>query len=137
MEYRGYKIMPKQDFGSQPFLIKGEWVKSGFNVIDKNGCNAMPGATWFRTTIDAKEAIDALILSRDNAEIFWLIMGNGGGSEVCDGKSGRIKVEPYSHPVTYSANGFIRVDDQIMTPVEALAFSSALRRAALIVLGDD
>src|SRR4051812_47193161 len=64
-----YRIVPKRDFGNQPFLINGKWVSSGFVVIYTKahptmgryaGCNAMPGATWFQTIRRALIAIDCL-----------------------------------------------------------------------------
>ena len=61
VDYRGFTIEPKQDFGPGPgFYINGQFIKRGYVVV-KDGCNAMPGATWFDTIEDAKEAIDILI----------------------------------------------------------------------------
>jgi hypothetical protein len=61
VEYRGFEIKPKNDFGSGPgFLIKGKYVNEGWNVVF-NGCNIMPGATWFLNIDDAKIGIDCLI----------------------------------------------------------------------------
>ena len=72
-EYRGYSIKPKKDFGTQGFLIEGKWVKKGYVVV-KDGCNAMPGATWFRTVAEAEEAIDVLIAVDGDAELFWELL---------------------------------------------------------------
>ena len=60
IDYRGFTIEPKRDFGPTGFYIDGKFTKIGYVVI-KDGCNAMPGATWFHTTESAKNAIDILI----------------------------------------------------------------------------
>jgi len=79
VEYRGFTVEPKRDFGPTGFYIKGRFVKLGYVVV-KDGCNAMPGATWFGTIEDAKEAIDVLIdvggddiwnPAAGHAEKFW------------------------------------------------------------------
>ena len=48
IDHRGFTIEPKRDFGPAGFLLDGRFVKVGYVVV-KNGCNAMPGAVWFRT----------------------------------------------------------------------------------------
>lgn len=141
--YRDYEIKEKLDFGSNPHIIKGEVVKEGVVVV-KDGCNAMPGATWFRNIIDAKEAIDALILADGNSEVFWLIMRRGGGNTVSTGENtGRVRVPPCIHTVTFSRTqnsaypGSVEVAGLgSMTAVEALALAASIRRAALYSLGD-
>lgn len=61
IEYRDYTIVVKLDF-PQPFvLIDGMPCLSGYVVGNKNAGNIMPGATWFQTVKDAKQAIDVLI----------------------------------------------------------------------------
>jgi len=60
IEYRGFTVESKRDFGPSGFLVDGRFTKIGYVVI-KNGCNAMPGAVWFRTIEDAKNAIDVFI----------------------------------------------------------------------------
>lgn len=67
--YRGHKIVPKLDFGSQP--------GKGWIVSDAKGyTNAAPGATWFKTITRAKFAIDVLVAigGEEQAQIFWEIM---------------------------------------------------------------
>lgn len=71
--YRGFHIVPKLDFGTQGFLIKGKWVKSGFVVTD-GSCNIMPGATWFQTVLEAKRGIDIFISVKGNADRFWEVI---------------------------------------------------------------
>lgn len=78
--WNGYRIEPKQDFGPNGFLIEGRWVKSGF-VVTKQGCNVMPGATWFETEPEAKKGIAALELAKQAARTqsdiphcFWMFM---------------------------------------------------------------
>ena len=60
IDYCGFTIEPKRDFGPTGFNIDGTFTKIGYIVI-KDGCNAMPGATWFHTIENAKNAIDILI----------------------------------------------------------------------------
>lgn len=69
-KYRGHEIKPKRDFGETGYFIDGKYVKKGWNVV-KDGCNIMPGATWFQTVQEAKESIDLLIAVKGNAEEFW------------------------------------------------------------------
>lgn len=76
VEHRGYRIIPKLDFSGNGFWIEGKWVKEGLVVIHGEGhefagCNAMPGATWFRSVEAARDAIDYLIQADGNAEAFW------------------------------------------------------------------
>jgi hypothetical protein len=69
--YKDHQIVPKKDFGGgKGFLIDGHFIKNGF-VVTKDGCNAMPGATWFQTTKAAMKAIDDLIVADGDAKIFW------------------------------------------------------------------
>lgn len=49
-----FRIVPKRDFGSTGYLIKGKHVTRGFVVV-LGGCNVMPGATWFQTVADAMQ----------------------------------------------------------------------------------
>lgn len=70
MEYRGYTIKPKLDFGKYGFYIDGEYVKTGFVVTD-GFCNVMPGATWSQTEDGAKVLIDIYITAEGDAEKFW------------------------------------------------------------------
>lgn len=71
-----YVIEPKRDFGNEPYLIDGRWVKAGWVVCfgptcEYSGCNAMPGATWFETLRDAKKACDILDNSKGHSGKFW------------------------------------------------------------------
>ncbi len=75
-----WRIKPKRDFGSGP----GYWlpnagtigtgryghVKRGF-VVTLAGCNAMPGATWFREVSDAMRAIRVYAEAGFDAPSFW------------------------------------------------------------------
>lgn len=60
IDYRGFTIEPKRDFEPTSFYVDGGFTKIGYVVV-KDSCNAMPGATWFRTIERAKEAVDVLI----------------------------------------------------------------------------
>lgn len=64
-----YRIVPKRDFGPMGFWINKQWVRQGF-VVTRDGCNCMPGATWFRTTAEAMRAIQALEDTGGGSE-FW------------------------------------------------------------------
>lgn len=80
-DYNGFRIVVKQDFGGQPFRIDAMPCMWGYVVIYAPGaayagCNAMPGATWFQTVQDAKDAIDILIAvgGEKNSDEFWTVM---------------------------------------------------------------
>ena len=70
LDYRGFTVEPKRDFGQSGFYIGGKFVKRGF-VVTKGGCNAMPGATWFLSVEDATQAIDTFIDVDGDADKFW------------------------------------------------------------------
>jgi len=70
--YRGFLIKPKRDFGNG-YLSNGRVIKRGWNVV-KDGCNIMPGATWFETPKKAKRAINVLLRVKGDAQKFWEIM---------------------------------------------------------------
>lgn len=67
-----YRIVPKRDFGPKGFWIGGEWVRSGF-IVTRDGCNCMPGATWFQSISDAFFAIEVLEKTRGGPD-FWIAM---------------------------------------------------------------
>lgn len=80
--YRGFDIMPKRDFGFQPYLSKGKMTMTGF-VVGRPMINVMPGATWFGTVEEAKQGIDIFIEcggspeeadAKCDAKKFWAIM---------------------------------------------------------------
>lgn len=73
-EYAGFWIKPKKDFGS------GFWdaptrrhVKEGW-VICKDGCNAMPGATWAHNLAEAHQMIDAFMAVDCDGQKFWHLL---------------------------------------------------------------
>jgi hypothetical protein len=70
VEYRGYKIVPKRDFGNQPYLVNGCVYKKGYVITDLV-CNIMPGATWSHSVIEAKAMIDTLHESIETGKDFW------------------------------------------------------------------
>lgn len=69
VSYRGYTISIKKDFGEYGYLIGGFMVKTGYNVCKGVMCNAMPGATWFQTPQDARNAVDDLITAMEITDI--------------------------------------------------------------------
>ncbi len=73
-KYRGYKIVPKRDFGPGPgYFIDGKYVKKGWLITD-GLCNVAPGATWFESIALAQEGIDALIAAGADSDKFWAIL---------------------------------------------------------------
>ena len=58
VEYCGYTIQSKADFGRNQQFIDGERIEMVF-VVTKGGVSVMPGATWFRTVDDAMDGIAA------------------------------------------------------------------------------
>lgn len=73
IEYRGYIIKPKRDFGGSPFYVNGNQYSRGYVVTD-GSCNVMPGATWSESIIGAKALIDCLIESKETGRDFWDIL---------------------------------------------------------------
>jgi hypothetical protein len=53
--------------------IRGEYVREGF-VVTRNGCNIMPGATWFRTSEAAQEAIRVFDHVKEDPKRFWRLL---------------------------------------------------------------
>lgn len=62
VHYRGYTIKTIEHPDRSGHLIDGHMVHHGYVVCDASRfCNVMPGATWFQTVQEAKDAIDDLI----------------------------------------------------------------------------
>jgi hypothetical protein len=73
LNYRDHMILVKQDFGSSFHLIDGMPTNIGYVVV-KDGVNVMPGAVWFQTVKQARRAVDLLILTEGNVELFYKAM---------------------------------------------------------------
>jgi hypothetical protein len=74
IEYRGYQIKPKRDFGSHPYhTSNGGVIYKGYVVTD-GICNVMPGATWAHSVSEAKEMIDVFIESNGDSAKFWELL---------------------------------------------------------------
>lgn len=69
LKYRDYVIKVKQDFGDGFYLVDGMPTNFGYIVV-KDNINVVPGAVWFQTVKHAKHAIDVLILTEGNADMF-------------------------------------------------------------------
>lgn len=82
IDYRGFTVEPKRDFGPAGFLVDGRVTKIGY-VVTRHGCNAMPGAVWFRSIEDAKDAIDVLIETGGGA--IWRRTDGTGLASVLEG----------------------------------------------------
>lgn len=72
IEYKGFHIVPKLDFGSYPYQSVNTYRK-GYIAV-KNGANAMAGATWAKSIIEAKAMIDSHIEANGDAKLFWSIL---------------------------------------------------------------
>ena len=66
-----YSIVPKRDFGKLGFYdartrsnISAGWI------VKKGGCNAIPGAGWYKTLDEAVVGLNLLIASKGEAEVF-------------------------------------------------------------------
>lgn len=78
IEYDGYTIKPKLDFGpGRGHYIKGRYVKEGW-VVTKGGANVLPGATWGETTDDAMRLLHCYIAAGEESDIggrrFWSLV---------------------------------------------------------------
>jgi hypothetical protein len=130
--YRGYGIDEKRDFG------RYSQDQTGY-VIIKDGCNAAPGAAWFSSIPEAKKGIDALILAKDDSNLWWLLMGNAGLDINGQANSKAITVtmkEVKSTKVIMDDDGKIFLnayhsfDARPLTPEQALALANMLIYAA-------
>lgn len=74
-EYAGFWIKPKRDFGETGFYDSKTRrnVKEGW-VIVKDGCNAMPGATWAHNLAEAQQMIDVYMAVDGDAQKFWHLL---------------------------------------------------------------
>lgn len=72
IEYRGFHIRPKLDFGRTPYQNVNTYRK-GYVVV-KGNVNVMAGGTWATSVIEAKAMIDAHIEADGNGEMFWKIL---------------------------------------------------------------
>lgn len=72
MAYAGYSVVPKRDFGAHmPPGVTHGWV------VVKDGCNALPGATWASTMAEASQLIDVLLAvdeNTDKQQRFWHLL---------------------------------------------------------------
>jgi hypothetical protein len=73
LKYREHVIKVKQDFGNGFHLIDGMPTNFGYVVV-KDNVNVVPGAGWFQTVKEAKHAIDVLITTDGNADMFYNAM---------------------------------------------------------------
>lgn len=71
IEYRGFNIVPKRDFGSYPYSNVNTYRK-GYVVV-KNGVNVIAGASWASSVIEAKAMIDSHIKADGDGDLFWKI----------------------------------------------------------------
>ena len=61
LNYKGFVIEAKRDYADVLAYDQGFYLRDGFVVV-KDGCNATPGAGWFKSVREAKEAIDILAI---------------------------------------------------------------------------
>lgn len=66
IEYKGFLLEFKKNLHPNGYRIvenrEGFMVYDGW-IVTKGGCNAMPGATWFRSEARAKHGVDCLLLA--------------------------------------------------------------------------
>jgi hypothetical protein len=134
VEYLGYKIWPRE----QPTWPEKD--RYGF-WVSKGGINPMPGACWFQTVDEAREGIRMLELAKGDAEIFWLLMENGGLTSTVY-KDHEVITHIHACPGTkvigdtYTLSGCVKMDSpHCLTPKQALALAMMLREAAEFALG--
>lgn len=77
IEYRGFNIKAKMDFGNSPYKNVNTYRK-GYVVV-KDGVNAMPGAIWATSIVEAKSMIDSFIEADGSSAMFWVIQGEKQG----------------------------------------------------------
>lgn len=71
IEYRGFIIQPKRDFGGYPYSNVNT-IRKGYVAV-RDGLNYMPGATWAGSVIEAKAMIDSYIEADGDGQKFWEI----------------------------------------------------------------
>lgn len=71
IEYRGFIIKPKLDFGKYPYQGVNTYRK-GY-VMTKDGYNVMAGATWATSIVEAKSMIDSHLEAEGDPIRFWKI----------------------------------------------------------------
>jgi hypothetical protein len=71
IEYKGFHIIPKRDFGKYPYMNVNTYRK-GY-VIVQNNVNVMAGATWTSSIVEAKVLIDSHIEANGDSDLFWKI----------------------------------------------------------------
>lgn len=74
VQYRGFTIKPKLDMGDTPHLSHANLYRTGWVVVDRDGCNAMPGASHSPSILAARASIDLWIESGFNGDKFWELM---------------------------------------------------------------
>jgi hypothetical protein len=72
--YRGFTIQNKLDMGSSPWLTHANSIRTGFLVVDSQGCNALPAAGWCPSPLQCRACIDLWIESEFNADKYWELM---------------------------------------------------------------
>lgn len=73
VNYRGYSIVPKLDFGDHAYRSHANVISTGW-IVTKDGCNAMPGATWDASILACRASIDIWIESDFNTNKYWELM---------------------------------------------------------------
>lgn len=82
VEYQGFTIQPKRDFGGVPYHDAGNVYQRGF-IVTKDHMQVMPGGAWFTSVIEARAAID--ILLEAGPEQFWEVWRQRSNGEEEDG----------------------------------------------------
>lgn len=73
IHYRGFTIQPKLDMGRSPHVSNGNMYQTEWVVV-RNGRNAMPGAVYATSPINAKAMIDTFIEADEDPNKFWKLL---------------------------------------------------------------
>jgi hypothetical protein len=140
VKYGQYEIQPRQETGWYPPEDNlGWWVTKG-------GVNIMPGACWFHSVREAIDGIEKLEIAKGNANLFWLLMGNGGGLRIeqsVDDNKFNVTTEACTSASTAGRKGNAKMTLRFkklkleLTPADALAIAAILTECAELTLGRD
>ncbi len=131
VQYREYTFRPRNE-SSWP-----EKDRYGYWVV-RDGCNAMPGACWFKTEDEAIRGVEALEAAHGDADLFWLLLGHAGLETTEKAPATGVVTTVYLNAhVWYEPEKVTCKGMPPLSPKEALALAAMLRAAAKHALGMD
>lgn len=77
IEYKGFEIRQKLDFGGYPYQNVNTY-KKGYVVVQDH-TNVLAGGTWSKSIIEAKVAIDCHIEAKGDSFLFWKLLNEHQG----------------------------------------------------------